>query len=94
MWLPRNPYPAHYRPAFASSLVSYPLPHQRLLRGTYPKGRQGAYHVPQVYPGRLGPASSPVVRHLRAASSERRSLPTYLLVPAYQHLWLVIHNGV
>ena len=43
---------------------------------------QRAYHVPQVYRGGLGHASPPVVRHLRAVSSEHRSLTTCLLAQA------------
>jgi hypothetical protein len=31
-----NPYPAHYRPAFACSLLLYPPPRQRLSRGRLP----------------------------------------------------------
>src|SRR5262249_15602983 len=34
-----NPCPAHYRPAFASSLVLYPQPHRLALRLTFPRGR-------------------------------------------------------
>jgi hypothetical protein len=34
-----NPYPTHYRPAFASSLLLYPLPHRLALRLTFPGGR-------------------------------------------------------
>src|SRR5262249_40269618 len=32
----RSPYPAHYRPAFACSLLRYPLPHRLLLRVAFP----------------------------------------------------------
>src|SRR5262249_31213945 len=38
----------------------------------------------------LGPASTPVARRLRRVSSEHPGLATYLLVQAYQHLWLVL----
>src|SRR5215510_12801039 len=34
----RNPYLAHYRPAFACSLLPYPPSHQLLLRVAFPKG--------------------------------------------------------
>ena len=40
-------------------------------------------------PRGLGPASTPVARHLRRMSLEHPDLATYLLVQAYQHLWLV-----
>jgi len=36
---PYGPYPVHYRPAFACSLVLYPQPHRRTLRSAYPQGR-------------------------------------------------------
>src|SRR5215467_11649285 len=32
-----NPYPLHYRAAFACSLLLYPPPHQPLLRGSVPR---------------------------------------------------------
>src|SRR5438874_12355536 len=38
-WL--NPYPPHYRAAFACSLLPYPPPHRLLLRVAFPCGR---YH--------------------------------------------------
>ena len=34
----RNPYPTHYRPAFACSLILYPPPPQRTLRFAFPAG--------------------------------------------------------
>ena len=34
-----NPYPAHYRPAFACSLLLYPQPHRLALRFAFPGGR-------------------------------------------------------
>jgi hypothetical protein len=35
----RNPYPAHYRPAFACSLLLYPPPSRLALRHAFPAGR-------------------------------------------------------
>jgi len=56
-----------------------------------PKGGLRTYHVALLKPLRgLGPASTPVARHLRRASSERPDLATHLLVQACQHLWLVL----
>jgi hypothetical protein len=46
-----NPYPTHYRPAFACSLLLYPLPSQVILRLPLLSMRtagQRAYHVPQI----------------------------------------------
>jgi hypothetical protein len=34
----RNPYPAHYRPAFAFSTFPYPQPHPHALRLAFPYG--------------------------------------------------------
>lgn len=75
-----------------------------------PRGGLRAYHVPQVErTGGLGRVSSPVVRHLRAVSSEHRNLTTCLLAQASfasrseagttlavltQHLWLVLCDDV
>jgi hypothetical protein len=87
----RNPYPAHYRPAFACSPILYPQPHRLALRSAFPpKGGLRAYHVAPLKPRGLGPASTPVARHLRRGSSEPPDLATCLLAQASQHLWLVL----
>lgn len=56
-----RPYPPHYRVAFASSAIPYPLSHRFTLRLTVPCGRATGLprstHVPT---DGLGPASSPV----------------------------------
>src|SRR5262249_40131300 len=88
-----NSYPARYRPAFASSLLSYPQPHRLILRLAFPGGELRAYHVALLKPRGLGPACTPVARHLRQVSSPHPDLATYLLVQAYQHLWLVLCDG-
>jgi hypothetical protein len=41
-----NPYPSHYKMAFASSIFLYLLPYHRILRFGFPEGEQQAYHVP------------------------------------------------
>lgn len=51
-------------------------------------------HVPHECPCGWGLASPPVGHHLRQASEERLVLPTCLLAPAAQHLWLVIVTDV
>jgi len=53
-----------------------------------------AYHVAPMYRSGEGRVSSPVARHLRGVSSEHPDLATYLLVQAYQHLTLVLYDGV
>ena len=52
------------------------------------KGGQRAYHVPLTEPGGLGRVSRPVTRHLRRGNVEPPHLATYLLVQAYQQLWV------
>lgn len=42
----------------------------------------------------LGLASPPVAQHLRQVNLKHLHLATYLLVQAYQHLWLVTRHGV
>jgi hypothetical protein len=63
---PLNPYPAPYRPAFASSLVLYPQPLRLILRLAFPCGRatglprcvaQTAWVRSRLYAG--GPSSAP-----------------------------------
>lgn len=59
----RNPYLAHYRPAFASSTIRYPPPPGLALRLAFPlRGGRWAYHVPRTHRmDGLGPACPPVV---------------------------------
>ena len=94
MWPKRNPYPSHYRTAFAFSIFLYPHFYRLALRFAFPEGEIRAYHVPHVYPDGVGPASSPVARHLRQVIDKHLSLATYLLVQAYQHFWLVCGHDV
>lgn len=42
----------------------------------------------------LGPACPPVAHHLRQKMAQLLYLATYLLVQAYQHLWLVLAYDV
>ena len=79
----RNPYPLHYRAAFAFSAILYPLLHQRPLRSTFPKGEHRAYHVPLVYLCGLGSTSTPVTLRLRQMTADHLSLVTHLLVQAF-----------
>jgi hypothetical protein len=44
-----NPYPVHYRRAFAFSILIYPLLHQLPLQVAFPLGKQWAYYVPYKY---------------------------------------------
>jgi len=85
-----NPYPPHYRTAFAFSLLLYPQPHRLASRFAFPRstfrGGLRAYHVSYQYRSGLGRASQPVARHLRQRNAEPLHLATSLLGQAYQHL--------
>ena len=45
MLLLLNPYPSHYKTAFAFSSILYPPCYRLALRLTFPKGVRRAYHV-------------------------------------------------
>ena len=90
-----NPYPSHYKMAFAFSSILYLLLHRLALRPSYPcMGKQQAYHVPLEYLPGLGLAFLPVVLQLRQVNTKHLHLTTYLLVQASQHLWLVSFNDI
>ncbi len=42
MLLARNPYPFHYKTAFASSIIPYPAFHRLALRFAVPEGERRA----------------------------------------------------
>ena len=66
-----DPYPFHYRAAFASSLLPYPHANQLPLRVAFPYGRRvGLPRSMSVPSNGLGPASSPVALCLRAEKGE------------------------
>ena len=89
-----NPYPLHYKVAFACSSILYPLFHRLALRPPFPMGKHRAYHVPLEYLPGLGLAFLPVVLQLRQEKTKHLYLTTYLLVQAYQHLWLVSFDDI
>ena len=82
--LPRlNPYPSHYRMAFASSRVLYPHRHWRALRHRFPlRERYGLTTFRTRTMDEEGSACPPVALHLREAMGEYLRLATYLLVQA------------
>ena len=66
-----NPYPPHYRMAFASSGVPYPHPYRPPLRLAFPCGRDtGLPRSARVPLDELGSACPPVTRHLRETKGE------------------------
>jgi hypothetical protein len=54
-----NPYPPHYRTAFAFSDLLCPHPHRRTLRFAFPEGEIRVYQVPLISPDDLGSAFPP-----------------------------------
>src|SRR5712691_3061901 len=73
----RNPYPIHYRPAFACSIIPSPHAHQPPLRLAFPGGGVRGYHVPRAYQSGRGLAITPVVQRLREERS-RTPLPDHV----------------
>src|SRR4051794_12540795 len=86
-----HPYPDHYRPAFAFSLILYPPPHRLALRLAVPCGRTTGLprctDVPKV--GKVA-ALRRWYDICAGGSLEPPDLTTHLLVQACQHLWLVL----
>ena len=91
-----NPYPPHYRMAFASSILPFPHVHRLALRFAFPYGRRTGL-----------PCSVSVtnewVRHAlstgsRVAPDKTRKTPctdsVTVLAQAFQHLWLVLLDDV
>ena len=61
-----NPYPSHYKTAFAFSIILCPPPHRLPLRVAFPCGRSTGLPRSTLKPSNgLGSAYSPVVHHLR-----------------------------
>lgn len=94
----RNPYPFHYKTAFAFSILLYPHLHRLALRLAFPAhvlqpGEVWAYLVPCEYQNGLGLAYSPVALRLRQIITQHLHLTTCLLAQACQHLGLArIHD--
>lgn len=73
-----NPYPSHYRPAFAFSTFLYPHRQQHSLRFACPKGqRYGLTVFHMSNRGELGSAFSPVVV-MSAQPQTERELSNYI----------------
>jgi hypothetical protein len=95
-----DPYPPHYKAAFASFIFPYPHIYRLALRFAFPFGR--CMGLPRSVLGPLdglGPACSPVARHLRQEKLQFLLLATCLLAQAFelvvlQHLWLVPFDDV
>jgi hypothetical protein len=85
-----QPYPLHYRAAFASSILPpvHPDSVPRGLPAPLPGRGYAGYRVPRNYPRSLGPTRTPVAQHLRWRTLDPPSLATYLLVQATSALGL------
>ena len=91
-----NPYPPHYRMAFASSILPYPHAYRFTLRFTFPCGRRtGLPCSVSVTTNGVGALCPPVA--LLPMTRKRESPCTRysaLLAQACQHLWLVFCDDV
>src|SRR3954451_885676 len=65
------------------------VPSAHLTAGLPSREDDGLTTLHRRNPRGLGPALTPVALHLRRRSLQHPDLATYLLVQAYQHLWLV-----
>lgn len=92
----RNPYPPHYRVAFASSLLPFPHAYRLALRLAFPCGRHtGLPCSVSVTANGVGALCPPVAWD--AHDKEARSPCTRysaVLAQACQHLWLVFCDDV
>ena len=92
----RNPYPSHYRMAFASSLLLLPHAYQLALRLAFPHGRRtGLPCSVSITTNGVGALCPPVAWD--AHDKEARSPCTRysaLLAQAFQHLGLVFCDDV
>jgi len=89
-----NPYPSHYRTAFASSIFPFPHIYRLALRLAFPCV-QGCHVPSQSHTNGLGALCPPVA--CNAHDKERGSPCTRysaLLAQAFQHLWLVFFDDV
>jgi len=91
-----NPYPPHYRMAFAFSSFLYPHCHRRSLRFACRSVRRqyGLTMFHTRYMNRLDPAFSPVIFLSLCPYHANEQPITHLLVQACQHLWLVKFHEV
>ena len=91
-----NPYPSHYRMAFASSILPLPHAYRLALRLAFPRGRRTGF------PCSVSVTVEWVRRALSTGSMDAHDkgkaspCPCYvaILAQAFQHLWLVICDGV
>jgi hypothetical protein len=87
-----NPYPPHYKAAFACSILLYPQPYRLTLRLAFPSGRATglprSVSVPTWGRSSLSAGGLP----LRPVTLEHRFLTPYLLVQASSHLPLISHH--
>jgi hypothetical protein len=92
----RNPYPPHYRMAFASSILPFPHAYRLALRLAFPCGRRTglpcSVSVTDEW-GRRALSTGSVAAHDKEARSPCTRYSA-LLAQAFQHLWLVVCDDV
>ena len=92
----RNPYPPHYRMAFASSILPFPHIYRLALRLTFPRGRHTGFPCSVSVTTHGGGARSPLGAW--DAHDKARGNPctrsSAVLAQACQHLWLVFVDDV
>ena len=91
-----NPYPPHYRMAFASSILLLPHVYQLALRRAFPHGRRTGFPCSvSVTTHGVGALSPPVACDAHDQEGETPCTRySALLAQACQHLWLVVYDDV
>src|SRR5262249_61693300 len=91
-----NPYPLHYRMAFASSILPFPHVYRLALRLAFPDGRRtGLPCSVSVTTNGVGALCPPVAWDAHDKETESPCTRySALLAQAFQHLWLVFCDDV
>ena len=91
-----NPYPPHYRMAFASSILPFPHIYRLALRLAFPDGRHtGLPCSVSVTTNGVGALCPPVAWDAHDKETESPCTRySALLAQAFQHLWLVFCDDV
>jgi len=91
-----NPYPPHYKMAFASSILPFPHACRLALRLAFPCGRRTGFPCSvSVTTNGLGALYPPVACDAHDKGGENPcTRSSALLAQAFQHLWLVVFDDV
>src|SRR6267142_2191876 len=91
-----NPYPSHYRMAFASSILPLPHAYRLALRLAFPRGRRTGFPCSVSVTGewvRRALSTGSVYAHDKERGSPCARYVA-VLAQAFQHLWLVFFDDV